>query len=78
MAAKGCEILVSNVVRELAKGKDFQFVDRGEVALRGFDELVQLYEVKWQETWAPALTIITLILSYARNQRQLRGDTMFP
>ena len=29
-SAKGGEILVSNVVRELAKGKDFLFNDRGE------------------------------------------------
>jgi class 3 adenylate cyclase len=48
-AAKGGEILVSNVVRELAKGKEFLFADRGEVALRGFDEPVRLYEVRWQE-----------------------------
>jgi class 3 adenylate cyclase len=48
-AAKGGEILASNVVRELAKGKDFLFADRGEVALRGFDEPVRLYEVRWQE-----------------------------
>jgi class 3 adenylate cyclase len=49
-AAKGGEILVSNVVRELAKGKDFLFADRGEVALRGFEEPVRLYEVRWRET----------------------------
>ena len=47
--AKGGEILVSNVVRELAKGKDFLFVDRGEVTLKGFDEPVRLFEVRWQE-----------------------------
>jgi class 3 adenylate cyclase len=48
-AAKGGEILVSDVVRQLAKGKDFLFADRGEVALKGFDEPVRLYEVRWQE-----------------------------
>ncbi len=48
-SAKGGEILVSNVVRELAKGKDFLFADRGEVALKGFDEPVRLYEVRWRE-----------------------------
>ncbi|GAG47645.1 unnamed protein product [marine sediment metagenome] len=47
-AAKGGEILVSNVVRELAKGKDFLFADRGEVALKGFEEPVRLYEVRWE------------------------------
>ena len=48
-AAKGGEILVSNVVRELAKGKEFVFADRGDVTLKGFDEPVRLYEVKWEE-----------------------------
>ena len=47
--AKGGEILVSNVVRELAKGKDFLFADRGEASLKGFDEPVRLFEVRWQE-----------------------------
>jgi class 3 adenylate cyclase len=47
--AKGGEILVANVVRELTKGKDFLFSDRGEVALKGFDEPVRLYEVRWRE-----------------------------
>ena len=48
-AAMGGEILVSNVVRELAKGKDFLFADRGEASLKGFDEPVRLYEVRWQD-----------------------------
>ncbi len=47
--AQGGEILVANVVRELAEGKDFQFADRGDVALKGFDEPVSLYEVRWQD-----------------------------
>ena len=47
--AKGGEILVSNVVRELAKGKDFLFTDRGEATLKGFDEPVRLFEVRWRE-----------------------------
>ncbi len=46
--AKGGEILVANVVRELAEGKDFLFADRGEASLKGFDEPVRLYEVRWQ------------------------------
>lgn len=48
-AAKGGEILVANVVRELAKGKDFLFADVGERQLKGFDEPVRLYEVRWRE-----------------------------
>jgi class 3 adenylate cyclase len=45
--AKGGEILVANVVRELAAGKGFLFADRGEVALHGFEDPVRLYEVQW-------------------------------
>ncbi len=48
-AAGGGEVLVSNVVRELAKGKDFLFADRGETSLKGFDESVRLYELRWRE-----------------------------
>ncbi|OGO52403.1 MAG: hypothetical protein A2148_05755 [Chloroflexi bacterium RBG_16_68_14] len=43
------EILVSNVVRELAAGKGFLFSDRGEAPLRGFEDPVRLYEVRWRE-----------------------------
>ncbi len=46
--AKGGEILVANVVRELAEGKDFLFADRGEATLKGFDEPVRLFEVRWR------------------------------
>ncbi|TET98471.1 MAG: hypothetical protein E3J29_03650 [Dehalococcoidia bacterium] len=41
------QILASNVVRELAAGKGVMFSDRGEVTLRGFEEPVRLYEVRW-------------------------------
>jgi class 3 adenylate cyclase len=47
--AQGSEILVANVVRELAEGKGFLFSGRGNVALRGFDDPVRLFEVRWQE-----------------------------
>jgi class 3 adenylate cyclase len=47
--AGGGAILVSNVVRELAMGKDFLFADTGEVALKGFEDPVRLYEVRWRE-----------------------------
>jgi len=43
------QILVSNVVRELAAGKGFLFSDRGDVELRGFEDPVRLYEVRWRE-----------------------------
>jgi pimeloyl-ACP methyl ester carboxylesterase len=54
MAARVCaeadagEILVSNVVRELAAGKGFLFNDRGDHALKGFEDPVKLYEVSWR------------------------------
>ncbi len=48
-AAKGGEILASDVVRQLAKGKDFFFSDRGETELRGFEDPVRLYELRWRE-----------------------------
>jgi class 3 adenylate cyclase len=47
--AAGGEILVANVVRELAAGKGFLFSDRGDVALRGFEDPARLYEVRWRE-----------------------------
>ena len=47
--AQGGEILAANVVRELAEGKGFMFGDRGDVALRGFDDPVRLFEVRWRE-----------------------------
>ena len=46
--AQGGEILAANVVRELAEGKGFMFGDRGEVALRGFDGPVRVFEVRWR------------------------------
>jgi class 3 adenylate cyclase len=47
--AQGGEILAANVVKELAAGKGFLFADRGDVALRGFEGPVRLYEVRWRE-----------------------------
>ena len=48
-ASEGGEILASDVVRQLAAGKGFLFADRGEMALRGFEDPVRLYEVRWRE-----------------------------
>ncbi len=45
----GGEILVSDTLRGLVAGKGFLFADRGEVALRGFEDPVRLYEVRWRE-----------------------------
>jgi class 3 adenylate cyclase len=43
------EILASDVVRALCAGKGFLFADRGETVLRGFEDPVRLYEVRWRD-----------------------------
>ncbi len=48
--AEAGEILASNVVRELVAGKEFLFSDRGETELRGFEDPVRVYEVRWRES----------------------------
>jgi len=42
------EILTSDVVRQLVAGKGFLFAERGEAAMRGFEEPVRIYEVRWR------------------------------
>ena len=46
--AAGGEIVVSDVVRQLVAGKGFLFSERGETLLRGFEDPVRLYEVRWE------------------------------
>jgi class 3 adenylate cyclase len=41
------QILVASVIRDLCLGKQFSFVDRGEAALKGFDQPLRIYEVQW-------------------------------
>jgi len=43
------EVLVSDVVRQLAAGKGFLFADAGVAALKGFDEPIQSYALRWRE-----------------------------
>lgn len=56
LAARVCEaadpgqVLVSNVVRELVAGKGFLFSDRGQITLRGFEDPVRLFELRWQDS----------------------------
>ncbi len=47
--AQGGEILASEGVRQIVAGKRFLLSDRGETALRGFEDPVRLYEVSWRE-----------------------------
>ncbi len=46
--AEAGQILAPIVVRELAAGKQFMFADLGETELRGFEDPVRLYELRWQ------------------------------
>ena len=43
------EILIPEPVRHLLSGKTFVFADRGEHEMKGFDDAVRLYEVRWRE-----------------------------
>jgi adenylate cyclase len=47
--ARGGEILIPEPVRHLLSGKSFTFSDRGEFAMKGFDDAVRLYEVRWRD-----------------------------
>jgi class 3 adenylate cyclase len=55
LAARVCDkaepgqILVADVVQQLAAGKGFTFEDRGEASLKGFEKPVRLHEVRWRE-----------------------------
>jgi class 3 adenylate cyclase len=46
-ASEPGSIVVTDVVRQLAAGKGYLFADTGEVALKGFEDPVRLYEVSW-------------------------------
>ena len=47
--ARPGQILVADVVRQLAAGKGFAFSNRGRVALKGFPHRFRLHEVRWAE-----------------------------
>ena len=47
--ADGGQILAPIVVRELVAGKGFLLSDVGETELRGFEDPVRLYEVRWRD-----------------------------
>ncbi len=54
LAARVCaqaqpgQIMVADVVQQLAAGKGFHFAEQGEAELKGFAKPVRLHEVKWQ------------------------------
>ena len=40
-------IFVSDVVQQAVAGKDFEFEDRGDVELKGFDQPIRAWAVRW-------------------------------
>ncbi len=57
--ARGGEILVSRVVRDLVGTADVRFASRGDYELKGFPEPWALYEVCWpeQDVYSPRLQV---------------------
>jgi class 3 adenylate cyclase len=43
------EILIPEPLRHLLAGKSYVYADRGETMLKGFQDAVRLYEVRWRE-----------------------------
>ena len=46
--AASCQVLVSNIVKDLCMGKGIHFHDMGQAELKGFNSLIPIYEVSWQ------------------------------
>ena len=44
------EFLASDVIRQLVAGKHYLFADHGTSELRGMEDPIKLWEVRWQET----------------------------
>jgi class 3 adenylate cyclase len=47
--ARGGQILVADVVRQLAAGTGVAFVDRRRATLKGFRSRFHLFEVTWDD-----------------------------
>jgi class 3 adenylate cyclase len=47
--ASAGQILIPEPLRHLLSGKSYVYADRGETMLKGFEDAVRLYEVRWQE-----------------------------
>jgi class 3 adenylate cyclase len=48
MAGAG-DILIPEPLRHLLSGKSYLYADRGEIALKGFEDAVRLFEVRWRD-----------------------------
>ena len=46
-SARGGQIVVTDVVRQLVAGKEFLFADRGPSMLKGLEEPIRTWEVLW-------------------------------
>ena len=44
------DILIPEPLRHLLTGKSYVYADRGETMLKGFEDAVRLYEVRWSDT----------------------------
>src|SRR5438552_6280632 len=47
--AGAVEILIPEPLRHLLSGKSYVYADHGVTALKGFEDPVRLYEVRWRE-----------------------------
>ena len=47
--AEAGQIVIPDGVRHLVAGKDFLFADLGDSTLKGFEDPVRLYELRWRE-----------------------------
>jgi adenylate cyclase len=43
------EILIPEPLRHLLTGKSYVYADRGDTLLKGFEDAVRLYEVRWRD-----------------------------
>jgi len=48
-SADAGQILASDVIRQLVAGKHYLFADHGHSDIRGMEEPIRLWEVRWQE-----------------------------
>jgi len=60
-AASGGQILVSDVVRSLTRGKSYRFNAVGERTLKGLTHRVSAFEVLWEPLSKPAVAVTTLL-----------------
>ena len=43
------EVLIPEPLRHLLAGKTYEYADRGDTVLKGFEDAVRLYEVRWRD-----------------------------